>query len=311
MKIGFVMDPPSALHLEKDSSIAMLQAAQSRGWQSYYIGTGDLFLVKDKLLANIAPIVVDETRNLQLSPATAQSITDLDIILFRKDPPFDMEYIYTTYLLEHAIHQGVAVFNDPTGIRDVNEKCFITRFSDYITATEITRSANRLREFAAQHGAIIIKPLGKMGGQSIFKTSANDENLNVIIETTTQEETQFVMVQAFIPEIYEGDKRILMIDGEPTSYGLARIPDKSDFRGNLVRGATGKGVSLTARDREICRAVAPTLKEKGLIFVGLDIIGDYLTEINVTSPTGIRELDALYDLDIAGQLLDTIATKLN
>ncbi|HEX9803589.1 MAG TPA: glutathione synthase, partial [Gammaproteobacteria bacterium] len=233
-----------------------------------------------------------------------------DVVLMRKDPPFDMEYIYATYLLEQAERKGTLVVNRPQSLRDANEKVFTANFPQCTPPTLITRRAEAIRDFLQQHRDVILKPLEGMGGASIFKVSSGDPNTSVIIETLTGHGSRYAMAQRFIPEIAAGDKRVLLIDGEPVPYALARIPAEGELRGNLAAGGHGVGIPLTGRDYWICEQVAPTLREKGLIFVGLDIIGDYLTEINVTSPTCIRELDKQYGLDIGGQLMAAIARRL-
>jgi glutathione synthase len=227
----------------------------------------------------------------------------------RKDPPFDMEYVYTTYLLERTQAGGVLVVNQPDSLRDANEKLFTAWFPQCTPPTLVTRQAAQIRAFLTEHGDIIVKPLGGMGGQSVFHLRQDDPNVNVVLETMTKRGTRFTMAQRFLPEIAQGDKRILMIDGEPVPYALARIPAPGDSRGNLAAGGRGEGRPLSERDRWICAQVGPTLRARGLVFVGLDVIGDYLTEINVTSPTCIRELDALYDLNIAAQVLDAVERR--
>ena len=238
-----------------------------------------------------------------------EPLSALDVILMRKDPPFDMEYVYTTYLLERAEGAGVQVVNKPRSLRDANEKLFTAWFPQCTPPTLVTRSTERIRGFLAEHGDIIIKPLGGMGGESVFRLRRGDPNTNVALETLTADETRFAMAQRFIPEIVQGDKRILLVDGEPVPYALARIPAEGETRGNLAAGGTGVGVPLSERDRWICAQVGPVLREKGLLFVGLDVIGDYLTEINVTSPTCIRELDRLYGLHISAGIMDAIAAR--
>ncbi|MCL5669413.1 MAG: glutathione synthase, partial [Gammaproteobacteria bacterium] len=240
---------------------------------------------------------------------TSQPLAALDVILMRKDPPFDMEYVYTTYLLERAEAEGVLVVNKPRALRDCNEKLFTAWFPQCTPPTLVTRDAQQLRGFLQEHGDIILKPLGAMGGSSVFRVRRDDPNINVIIETMTGEARRFVMAQRYIPEISEGDKRILLINGEPVPYALARIAAPGETRANLAAGGKGVGVPLSARDRWICQQAGPALREKGLLFAGLDVIGDYLTEINVTSPTCARELDALYGLNIAAQFLDVVEKK--
>lgn len=308
LKLGVIMDPIAAINIKKDSTFAMLLEAQRRGWPIAYMEQGDLFLRDGKAFARIRTLRVQDNAEhwFDLGAETVESLSALDVILMRKDPPFNMEYIYTTYLLERAETEGVLVVNKPQSLRDCNEKLFTARFPQCTPPTLVTRSKMRLRDFLNEFGDIILKPLGGMGGASVFRLRADDPNLNVVIETMTENEQCFVMAQKFIPEISEGDKRILMINGEPVPYALARIPAEGETRGNLAAGGRGVGVPLSPRDRWICEQVGPVLREKGLLFVGLDVIGDYLTEINVTSPTCIRELDALYGLNIAGQFLDVV-----
>ncbi len=311
--LGVVMDSIDSIKYHKDSTLAMLLAAQSRGWDLYYMEMGDLLLADDMAQAWMRPIEVfaDASHWYEADESSLRPLHQLDVILMRKDPPFNMEYIYATYLLELAEQRGTLVVNRPQSLRDANEKVFTSHFPQCTPPTLITRRAAQIRNFIEQHSEIIIKPLEGMGGASIFKLCAGDPNTSVIIETLTEHGTRYAMVQRFIPEISAGDKRILLVDGEPIPYALARIPAKGELRGNLAAGGQGVGVPLSERDYWICKQVAPILKEKGLIFVGLDVIGDYLTEINVTSPTCIRELDAQYGLDIGGQLMEAIARRLS
>ncbi len=308
LKLGVIMDPIAAINIKKDSTFAMLLEAQRRGWPIAYMEQGDLFLRDGKTFARMLTLrMEDNPRNwFELGSETTEPLSAFDVILMRKDPPFDMEYIYTTYLLERAETEGVLVVNKPQSLRDCNEKLFTAWFPQCTPPTLVTRSKTRLRDFLNEFGDIILKPLGSMGGASVFRLRAGDPNLNVVNETMTEHEQRFVMAQKFIPEISEGDKRILMINGEPVPYALARIPAEGETRGNLAAGGRGIGVPLSPRDRWICERVGPVLREKGLLFVGLDVIGDYLTEINVTSPTCVRELDALYGLNIAALLLDVV-----
>lgn len=310
--MGVVMDSIDSINPKKDSTLAMLLEAQARDWVLYYMEQHDLFLRDGKAYAQMRPLTVshDSDHWFELGQPSLKTMDELDVILMRKDPPFDMEYIYTTYLLEHAEDDGVLVINKPQSLRDVNEKAYTTWFPQCCTATLISRNAAQLREFLHEHGDIILKPLDAMGGASIFRLREDDPNINVIIETITWHETRFVMAQRFIPEISEGDKRILLIDGRPIPFALARIAAPGETRANLAAGGHGEGVPLSERDLWICEQVGPTLRAKGLMFVGLDVIGDYLTEINVTSPTCIRELDTIYDLNISGWLMDCIETKL-
>jgi glutathione synthase len=290
----------------------MLLAAQARGWQLLYMEQADLYLRDGRAFGHTRRLQVrDQPRDwFELDAPVDQPLGELDVILMRKDPPVDMEYLYTTYLLEQAERDGALVVNRPGALRNSNEKLLATRFPDCCVPTLVSRDSARLRAFLAEHGDVILKPLDAMGGASIFRVRQNDPNTSVILETLTDLGRRTIMAQTFIAEISAGDKRILMIDGEPVPYALARIPAAGETRGNLAAGGRGEGVELGARDRWICDRVAPQLRAAGLLFVGLDVIGDYLTEVNVTSPTCIRELDSLYGLDIAGQLMDTIAARL-
>ncbi len=308
IKIGVVMDPISRIQFKKDSTMAMLWAAQARDWQLYYMEPGDLFLEQGKARASMSHLTVfhDPESWYTLGNAQVQDLTVLDAILMRKDPPFDNEYVYATYMLEAAEREGTLIVNRCHSLRDCNEKVFATQFPQCCPPLLVSSDTRRLKAFQTEHGDVIFKPLDGMGGASIFRVKPGDPNLNVILETLTHFGKRTIMAQRFIPEITEGDKRILMINGEPVPYALARIPKEGELRGNLAAGGTGQGRELTDRDRWICEQVGPTLKRKGLYFVGLDVIGDYLTVINVTSPTCIRELDAIFGINIAGQLFDML-----
>lgn len=311
--IGIIMDPIEQINIVKDSSWAMMLAAQKRGWQLRVMQQADLYTRNGIVFTESQSVVLLPNQDpwLQLSPATTHELSECSAILMRKDPPFDLEYIYTTYMLELVEQQGALVVNKPQSLRDCNEKFFTTRFPQCAPPTLVTRSADRLLEFIKEQKDCIFKPLDGMGGASIFRVRSDDPNKGVIIETLTQFGTTSVMAQRFIPEISKGDKRILMVDGVPVPYALARIPPAGETRGNLAAGGTGKGVALSDRDYWICEQVGPVLKENGILFAGLDVIGDYLTEINVTSPTCIRELDRQFELDIAGDLMDAIETRLS
>ena len=311
-RLGVVMDPIGSINIKKDSTFAMLLEAQARGWEIHYMELGDLFLRDGAACARRRPLKVfeDPSRWFEFGPEATSVLSELDVILMRKDPPFDMEYVYATYLLEQAEAAGVLVVNKPRSLRDANEKLFTAWFPQCTPPTLVTRQAALIRDFLAEHQDIILKPLDGMGGASVFRLRREDPNVNVVLETLTHKETRYAMAQRFIPEITQGDKRILMVDGEPIPYALARIPAAGETRGNLAAGGTGTGVALSERDRWICREVGPTLRERGLLFVGLDVIGDYLTEINVTSPTCIREIDAGAGTNIAGLLLDAIEPRL-
>ncbi len=313
IKLGIVMDPISEINIKKDSSFAMLMAAQDRGYQLFYMEMADLAMVNGVAMANMRPLTVfnDASKWFELGEATDTPMSELDVILMRKDPPFDTEFIYATYMLERAEEQGVLIVNKPQSLRDANEKLFTAWFSEFTPETIVTRDAKRIRAFHQAKGDIILKPLDGMGGTSIFRVKQDDPNLGVIIETLTSYGQQYAMAQAFIPEITKGDKRILVVDGEPVPYALARIPMKGETRGNLAAGGSGVAQPLSDSDWAIARAIGPELKKRGLIFVGLDVIGDKLTEINVTSPTCIREIQAAFDVDITGMLMDAIEARIN
>jgi glutathione synthase len=313
IRLGVVMDPIGSIKYAKDSTLAMLLEAQARGWQLEYLELDDLSLQDGRAFGQMRLLNVHADANnwFSLGERRREALAGLDVILMRKDPPFDMEYIYSTYLLEAAEAEGVLVINRPESIRNANEKLFAARFPDCMPPSLVARDAGGLRNFLHEHGDIILKPLGEMGGASIFRVREGDPNTNVIIETLTDNGSRYIMAQRFVPEISVGDKRILLIDGEPVPYALARIPAAGETRGNLAAGGRAEGVELSARDREICAKVGPVCRELGLVFVGIDVIGDYLTEINSTSPTCIRELDALYGLNISAQLMDVIEKKLS
>lgn len=311
--VGVVMDPISDINPKKDTTLAILLGAERRGWKIHYMELNDIGLRDGVPFANTRGLTVKDSLDNWYeftSEKHAMPLADLDVILMRKDPPFDTEYIFATYLLEQAQARGSLVVNDPRSLRDANEKLFTAWFSEVCPSTLVTRESAEIKRFLAEFGDIIVKPLDGMGGASIFRVIAGDSNASVIYETLTQHGQTFCMVQKYIPEIKAGDKRILMIDGEPIPYALARIPSAGELRGNLAAGGEGRGQPLTDRDREICATVGPELKRRGLIFVGLDVIGDYLTEINVTSPTCMRELEAQFDIAIADQLIDCIGSHL-
>lgn len=311
IKFAIVMDPPAQLNPVKDSSLAMLEEAQNRGWQTYYINPHSLTF-DGTVTARCEPIKLQLNQQdwCTLSEPELCSLDALDIIIMRVDPPFNMSYIYMTYLLELAEQQGVLVVNRPQSLRDANEKLFTLQFPQCCAPTLVASDMAQLKIFQKKHGDIIVKPLDGMGGASIFRIKLGDPNMSVIFETMTQHGKLPIIAQRFIPEISAGDKRILLIDGEPIPYALARIPAKGETRGNLAAGGSGVGVELTERDRWICQQVGPKLCKMGLSFVGIDVIGDYITEINVTSPTCIRELDKIYHLNISKTLLDVLEKKL-
>ena len=311
MKLGVIMDPVAGIKVEKDTTLALLLASQRRGWEIYYMEMKDVYLTGNTARADTRVLTVadDKTSWYRFQQRSDLALSELDVILMRKDPPFDMEYIYVTYILEHAAAGGTLVVNDPAALRDVNEKAFITRFPQCIAPTLISRDPERIHAFMEQHGQVVLKPLDGMGGASVFRVDGEDANKNVIVETLTHNSQRFIMAQLYLPAIERGDKRILLIDGKPVKHALARIPKSGEIRGNLAAGGIGKGVDLSDRDYWICEQVGPELSAMGLVFVGLDVIGDYLTEINVTSPTCVRELERIYDMDIAGQVIDCIAGK--
>jgi glutathione synthase len=308
LKLGILMDPIHKIKVNKDSSFAMLLEAQARGWQIYYMELNDLFLRDGRTFARTRQlrVVRDDRSWFAFGGEQTLPLDALDAVLMRKDPPFDQEYIYATYLLESAESHGVLVINHPRSLRDANEKLFTSWFPQCCAPTLVARESVRLREFLEEQREIILKPLDGMGGASIFRVSTTDPNLSVILETMTGHNSRFVMAQRYLPEIADGDKRILVVNGEAVPYALARIPATGESRGNLAAGGRAEGRPLSPRDRWIVEQVAPQLKARGLIFVGLDVIGEYLTEVNVTSPTCIQELDRLFGLNISAQLMDYI-----
>jgi glutathione synthase len=312
LKIGIVMDPIASITPYKDSSLAMLLEAGRRGAEIHYMEQKDLSLVSGKALGQSTLLQVRDDNDdwYELGARQTLELGDLDAILMRKDPPFDMEYVYTTYILDRAKLAGALIVNDPQALRDMNEKAYTAWFPDITPTTLVTRSMDQMKAFLAEHGHVVAKPLDGMGGRSIFVIRKGDKNANVVFETLTDYGRQFAMAQVFIPEISAGDKRILLIEGEAVPYALARIPSDEDNRGNMVAGAAAVGQPMSRRDHEICARVGPALKDAGVIFAGIDVIGDYLTEVNVTSPTGIRELDKQFDLNIAGLMFDAIEARI-
>ena len=308
LKLGIVMDPIGSINIKKDTSFALLLEAQSRGWDLWYMELNDLYLRDGVTYARMrrVEVVRDEHRWFSFTSEQDVALDELDAVLMRKDPPFDQEYIYATYLLECAENRGLFVVNKPRSLRDANEKLFTAWFSHCCAPTLVAREPSRIRAFLHEQGEIILKPLDGMGGASIFHVRERDPNLTVILETMTQHKRRFVMAQRYLPEIQDGDKRILVVNGEAVPYALARIPAQGESRGNLAAGGRAEGRELTGRDRWIVDQVGPSLKQKGLAFVGLDVIGDYLTEVNVTSPTCVQELDKLFGLNISGRLMDHI-----
>jgi glutathione synthase len=312
LQIGIVMDPIGSITPYKDSSLAMLLEAERRGAEIHYFEQRDLRIVSGKALGRSTRLRVRDDNDdwYELGDRSDVELGSLDAILMRKDPPFDMEYIYTTYILDRAELDGALIVNAPEALRNINEKAYTAWFPEFTPLTLITRSMDDMKAFLAEHGHIVAKPLEGMGGRSIFVIRKGDKNANVVFETLTEYGTRFAMTQVYVPEIMAGDKRILLIEGEPVPYALARVPSGDDNRGNMVAGAVATGQEMSARDREICDRVGPVLRDAGVLFAGIDVIGDYLTEVNVTSPTGIRELDKQFGLNIAGLMFDAIEARL-
>lgn len=308
ISLGVIMDPIADIKYEKDTSLALLHAAQERGCQLWYMEQQDLYIKAGKAMARMAPLTVkmDPDHWYDMGEWQECPLADLNIVIMRKDPPFDSEFLYSTYILDLAEKEGVLVANRPQSLRDCNEKIFATHFPELMVPTLVTSRADLLREFHQEHGDVIFKPLDGMGGSSIFRLKQNDPNLSVVLEILTDFGNRKIMAQRFIPDITDGDKRILMIDGEPVPYGLSRIPMKGETRGNIAAGGRGETRALTENDMRIAKKVGPVLKEKGLYFVGIDVIGEYVTEINVTSPTCVREISRDTGIDIAGQLIDCL-----
>ena len=308
IKLGVVMDPIADINFKKDTTLALMNAAQQQGCELFYMEQKDLYIREGQAMAQMATLQVfmDPEHWFDLGEPESRPLADLDIILMRKDPPFDSEFVYSTYILELAQEAGVLVANHPRSLRDCNEKVFATRFSHLMSPTMVTRRADLLKAFHREHGDVIFKPLDGMGGSSIFRLKHDDPNVSVIIETLTAHGSQQIMAQKYIPAITDGDKRILMINGEPVPYCLARIPASGETRGNLAAGGRGETRPLTDADRRIAEEVGPELRRRGLYFVGLDVIGDRLTEINVTSPTCVREISRDSGIDVAGQLISTL-----
>ena len=306
-----VMDPIGSIKIAKDSTFAMLLEAQRRGHCLHYVLPGGLSMRDGEAVALVAPLGVREDPGswYELGPSSHYVPNQGTVVLMRKDPPVDADYIHDTQVLGFAQRQGALVVNDPQGLRDLNEKLAALEFPQCCPPTLVSRDAAALKAFVADHGDVVLKPLDGMGGRSIFRARTGDANLNVILETLTESGRHLVMAQRYLPEIVDGDKRILLIDGVPVDYCLARIPQGDEFRGNLAAGGRGEGRPLSDRDRWIAAQVGPEMKRRGMLFVGLDVIGDYLTEVNVTSPTCIRELDKQYGLNIAGMLFDAIESR--
>lgn len=308
LKLGIVADPLHTFKLKKDSTFAMMLEAQKRNWPLFFMTQNDLFIKDSVAYATQHQIHIDIKKSpwYEIITSEIKPLTELNVILMRKDPPFNMEYIYTTYILELAEKAGVIVANKPQSLRDCNEKLFTSFFPQCCPRSLVSRTIDDLKAFVKEQGQVVFKPLDSMGGKSIFLVDKAEPNITVILETLTQFETQFIMAQQYIPEIKEGDKRILLINGEAVPYALARIPKRGDIRGNLAAGGTGVGITLSKRDQWICEQMGPILKARGLVFVGIDVIGDYLTEINVTCPTCIQEIEAAFRVNISATLLDML-----
>ncbi|MFH6951854.1 MAG: glutathione synthase [Pseudoalteromonas spongiae] len=311
IKLGIISDPIAGFNIKKDTGFAMMLEAQKRGYEIHYMEMNDLFLRGGQSFAtsSVATVFDNTEKWYELEDKQTIALADLDVILMRKDPPFDTEYIYATYLLERAEQAGTLVINKPQSLRDANEKLFTAWFSEHTPDTLVTREQSHIRAFLEEHKDIILKPLDGMGGASIFRVKQDDPNIGVICETLTAHGSQYAMAQNYIPAIKDGDKRVLVVNGEVIPYCLARIPQGGETRGNLAAGGRGEARPITDVERKIAEAVAPTLIEKGLIFVGLDIIGDKLTEINVTAPTCVKEIEAAFDISITGKLFDAIEQK--
>jgi glutathione synthase len=310
--IAVVMDPIERINTKKDTTFALMLEAQRRGYSLFYVEPGSLSVQQARAHAKLAPLTVKDQINqyFELGEWQNAPLSGVDVVLMRKDPPVDDQFIHDTQILSMAEHEGVLVVNRAQGLRDMNEKLTSLLFPQCCPDTLVSRSVTDIKEFIRRHGDTVVKPLNGMGGKSIFRIRHGDGNANVILETLT-DSGSLTMAQKFIPEITLGDKRILLVDGEPVPYALARIPQGDEFRGNLAAGGRGQGQPLSDRDRWIAQQVGPWLKERGMLFVGLDVIGDYLTEVNVTSPTCVRELDAQFGLNIAGLLFDAIDSRLS
>jgi glutathione synthase len=308
MKIAFVLDPLESLQTYKDSSFAMMREAAARGHRLFAIMQEDLLWRGGEVLGSARELTLTGSEHdwYQASAAQSGPLNSFDAVLMRKDPPFDMEYVYSTYLLELAQRRGARVFNDPRAIRDHNEKMAIARFAEFTAPTIVTRQETLLREFLAEHGDVILKPLDGMGGTSIFRLHRTDPNISVVIETLTHYGRRTIMAQRYIPDIAKGDKRVLIIDGKPVPFCLARIPKAGETRGNLAAGGQGVAQPLSARDLEIATRIGPVLAADGLLLVGLDVIGDYLTEVNVTSPTCFQEITDQTGFNVAGMMIDAV-----
>jgi glutathione synthase len=308
MKIAFIVDPLPSLNIKKDSTYAMMVEAARRGHDLYVMQQEDLLWKRNEVLGVMSKITLRKPPGdwYVLDAALEMRLADLDCVLMRKDPPFDIEYVTTTWLLEHSQRSGARVFNDPRALRDHNEKFSIAQFPEFTAPSLVARSASQLHAFIDEHADVVLKPLFGMGGQSVFRVTDSDPNRNVIVETLSEHGRRTVMAQRYIPEIREGDKRVLLIGGKPVPHCLARIPKAGESRGNLATGGTGVARPLSPRDLEIAQALGPELARRGLLLVGLDVIGDYLTEINVTSPTCFQEITQQTGFNVAGMFLDEL-----
>lgn len=311
IKLGIVMDPIDAINIKKDTSFAMLTEAQSRGYEIYYMEMGDLYINNGEPRAKTKTLSVKDDSDNWFTFLAEKDIClgELDTLLMRKDPPFDSEFLFATQIFELAEHRGCLVVNKAQALRDFNEKLFTSWFPELIPDTLVTSNKALIREFHAKHKDIICKPLDGMGGTSIFRVKEDGNNLGVIIETLTELGSRYAMFQAYMPQISEGDKRILIVDGQVVPYALARLPAKNETRGNLAAGGTGRPQKLSDSDWQIAKKIAANMSEKGLLFVGLDVIGDKVTEINITSPTCVKEIEAAYDINICGMLFDAIEKR--
>lgn len=310
--LAVLMDDIASINPKKDSSLAMMLEAKRRDWDIYTFDSADMFHLQGEVFAKARKTLVADSQSHwhECEEAEILQLKEIDVVFMRKDPPFDMDYIYATYLLEQLEASGVMVVNKPSSLRDANEKLFALNFPDLIPKTLVSSNNEKLADFINDNDCIVVKPLDGMGGINIFKLKKGDDNIKEVLLKLTNNGQRYIMAQEFLPEIEHGDKRILLINGKPVDYALARMPAEGNFKGNLAAGAIGVGQPLSERDRFLCKKIAPILIEKELIFVGLDVIGDYITEINVTSPTCIRELDSQFDLNISAELLDVVEEKL-
>lgn len=313
IKLAVVGDPLDQFKPQKDTTLRLMLEAQSKNWQVSYLELADLSIRDGIAWGSARPVTLRDSATNWFDADAAQPIKlqDFDLLFMRKDPPFDLEFVNATHILELAQKAGLTVVNDPRGLRDIGEKLSIAQFPQFCPPTLISRDMQPFRDFLTEHENIVMKPLDGMGGASIFRVSQDDQNASVIFETLTELETRYAMAQRYIPDITAGDKRILVIDGQPYEHALARIPAKGELRGNLAAGGRGEGVDLSDRDYEIATTIGQWLKDRGMLFCGLDVIGDSLTEINVTSPTCVRELEAIYGDNIAGRILDAAAAQLD